>query len=80
MQLMRRETFLTGRHQPVGENPFVQGNVTALHDSSDSDGESFIAGITMEQAGTMRLAVEPVYPLCLTAMRAVGTVWPADRL
>src|SRR5437667_68124 len=78
MQLMCREPLFAGRHQAIGQNPFVERNVAALHDGSDRHRESLIACVAMEQSRPVRLAIEPVDPLCLSAVRAVWAIGPAD--
>lgn len=60
------------------ERPFRQRQMAAFHDAPDRDRKSLIAGIAVMQSGAMALAAEAIDLVNLAAMRAIGTVWPAE--
>ena len=77
---MSRNAFLAGRHEVKAEQPFVERDFGTLKDGADSHGEMPTTGITLIEAGAMRLALELLYVLYLTAMRTMRSTGPQDGL
>ena len=80
VQLVRRHAFFAAADKAKRERPFVQRDMARLHDGAGRYRERAVARIAMNEAGAMRLAVEAVDLLNLAAVRAKGSVRPADRL
>src|SRR3954447_19997176 len=80
MQLVCRDAFLARRHQIKAERPFGQRKMARLHYRAGHYGESTMTGIAVNQAGTVRPAIEAVNSLGFAAVRAKRTVRPVKSL
>src|SRR3954454_16020390 len=80
MQLVCRDAFLARRHQIKAERPFGQRKIARLHYRAGHYGESTMTGIAVNQAGTVRPAIEAVNSLGFAAVRAKRTVRPVESL
>src|SRR5205085_52092 len=79
MQLMRAHALLARTEEVEREQPLVQRNVRALEDRADRDRVLLPASGALVELPCLRF--EWVWPaLTLAAVRADGTVRPADRL
>ncbi len=59
------------------QNPLVEGDMGIFHDGVDGDRELLSAGIALNSSGP-RLAIGQASSVQATAMRALGTIRPAD--
>jgi len=59
------------------QNPLVEGNMRIFHDGVDGDRELLPTGIALNRSGS-GLAIGQTSSVQATAMRALGTVRPAD--
>lgn len=63
-----------------GEHPPVKRNLGALEHRSNGDGELFLAGIAVVQAGTVFLATDEGGSFGGATVRAEPAIGPTDRL
>ena len=79
-QLLRAHALLARAHQVIREDPLVKGNLGALEHGADRDRELHLAVGAVQQAGTVRGAVQAGIALRAAAVRADGAMGPVDRL
>src|SRR6185369_16696216 len=80
VQLVRRHAFLAGSQQPECQQPLMYWDMRPLHDGADASGELLAALIARIPPRSHRLAAEWRNRIKDSAMRAVRTIRPPDRL
>lgn len=79
VKLMGTHALLAGAHQVRRQQPLGHRNVRALVNRTNGRSELAATVFAVIPARTHRLAAQRLHRVGLAAVRAVRTLWPADR-